>query len=705
MWNLLLPLSVVTGLLLWSWLPGWLLARRLGINARRHWPLLPTLALSLLPFWIALAATGAQPWLVFIVTIIILLVPWRRSDRRGGEYRPCGCTFPEAPADRRARRLSLLVGIGWAALIAPVLWRFGPLHLPGELWFDVHQRFGIVRALTRAVPPENEFLVGRSLRYYYYFAWPFAQLLPWCGGDGFLVWRVWLMHAALLAPPATFSLLRLAGLGRRAALAGIMLLFVGCSWEWLLLRNPAFNEWTGTLTDYLRGYRPDHQTGVVMLFSDQTLWEGFVFAPQNWIGPALGLMLLVALVRGQAVWAALLAGGLVGANTFVALPALGGAGLALLVTRASWRWRVGMAALISASVLMCAGLTRLIPAALACGAMPIAATGVWLLRAPHFARARQVTPRACTIAPLVLLAGAGLLFFGALPLNTVKYLLSYGPAFPLAVGACGLLAWRCARRRRFIAGQPGTIRLAFIAGGLSTIWLLTLVLMTQRPHYGLPGPFAALGWLYDAVHVFNFYQKAMMLGRILVVLLAAPLAAMIWRAVGRLESPLLIRAARSAIALVLITASGTLLLQPWLYLQPYQHPEAGLVSAYAQAARPGDVLLTQSYRGNQFHMAGPARLWFFSQWDEAAWWSRPGHGSWATQYALASDQDEIERREGELRIFFADSTSAASRAAMLHREGITLVHSLAPLDVPGLHAIAHAEPGGWLYRFDPVVAP
>jgi hypothetical protein len=117
-------------------------------------------------------------------------------------------------------------------------------------------------------------------------------------------------------------------------------------------------------------------------------------------------------------------------------------------------------------------------------------------------------------------------------------------------------------------------------------------------------------------------------------------------------------------------------------------------------ARPTDILLTESYRSNHFHMSGRARLWFYSQWDERPRFASEGMINWAWQYARDSDTGEIGRREALLKQFFSTNAPPAFRLGLLRNEGITLVHSFQPIEgIEGLRLIASDPKGGFLYRF------
>ena len=144
----------------------------------------------------------------------------------------------------------------------------------------------------------------------------------------------------------------------------------------------------------------------------------------------------------------------------------------------------------------------------------------------------------------------------------------------------------------------------------------------------------------------------------------------------------------------------TAALMPMAFFAFYNYLENPLIEPYERTSTARDVLLTEAFRSNHFAMAGRGRLWYFSPWDERPWLSRPGHSTWATQYVFERDEAECARRETLLLQFFAPEASDAWRLKLLREEGITLVHSVRSLKLPGLRQIGFAYGGGWLYRFE-----
>lgn len=100
-----------------------------------------------------------------------------------------------------------------------------------EFYGDAMQRFGVIYALTRDVPPHNPFLAGAPLRYYWLWMVPYAAEYRYICGDLFTVWKCGQSWTALCFPLGLWYLLRQLLNNGRAAYMAVLFALVFTSYE------------------------------------------------------------------------------------------------------------------------------------------------------------------------------------------------------------------------------------------------------------------------------------------------------------------------------------------------------------------------------------------------------------------------------------------------------------------------------------------
>jgi hypothetical protein len=602
---------------------------------------------------------------------------------------------PEAPA---AATESIPVSLYVVAVLFTIISvavpfsSFSGSSILREFYGDAMQRFGVIYALSRDVPPHNPFFAGAPLRYYWLWMVPYAGEYRYICGDLFTVWKCGQTWTALCFPLALWYLLRHLLNSRRAAYMAVLFALVFTSYELfahpLLLQKVA--EMFGIHYDIQAlatdAADPDFTIGVLQRYSDQLLTEDFWYIPQNTYAIIVVLTAMAALTAGRAGAGALILSALAGINTFFAPPAFAGFMVACMTL---YGWRSGLTALCalvagsSICIAMC-GMIGLWEAAVT--ATVFAATGILAAARDKAGTEAAVSGRSLQFWTIAMLVSFACLIALSPLHNMAALVLGYSPS--ILFGIYYLI-------RLVVKGDDAGYPLIVFLLVFCTVFAFITVFISFQ---NVP---TAPGWLRDAalrtgqeVNLFNFYHKSGKMVRVAWGVFGAMGLSVLLPYLQRIagKRPYLITVASACLFLSALPP----LFRPFTYLGHCPVSEADAAAYLVKAAGNGAVLI-EDYRSSEINQLAPVKVFYYSQWSDGNMGLNTLSGSWADQYLPAGMRRLSRQRERQVNDFFA-STDLRHRAAFLKSNHIGFILTRQPYDFSGIADPVVNKPGGYLYR-------
>ena len=625
------------------------------------------------------------------------------QDAMSGRSRPAiSCSVP--PAIYITSLLYTLL-----CVVVPFGW-FSSESLVREMYGDGFQRFAVLHAIADAVPPSNPFVAGAPLSYYWFSLVPLALTKQIAAIDTFAIWKTYQTVFCFFAIPAIWLWLRIVFRSAQVATTTVVLAFIAASFELFYRLPQQLSTWSQFGYSRLLNTDPDQRIGLLTPFSDQLLFEDYLYIPQNAQALLLVVLMLAAVHFNRWISACALSAALFGINSFLFVPAFAGLCAVLTTTalgnKMSWR---------SAGQYVCLGVAATLVSASLCGVSTLSPTLLAVICCALLAvclgnkRPNAMLPAAVPPAwPLRFLAlgiCASLLAAALFsPLSSVLFW-NYGLCAPGAICAICCVTFSPARvgtRKEF------TFILAYLAAHiLCTATLLLLVklvpmridLLTGFPISDHTAPFnqlfdslvdwslvdwSVVDWLAQSrarVSPFNFYHKSSKVVRLLLCILTA------WG----LSEMLAVRSRRppawivySSVCILLLAGFATTAVRAFSYARTEAVAEAPLGRHLRDAhVDSKTVVVLEDYRNSRLLQLAPVSAYYFSSWGDGGPGLAPLGGNWVDQYLSLSDQAEGRRRETALRQLFAAPLDAQKLELFLQTEAADYlvtakVHALEP---------------------------
>ncbi len=579
-----------------------------------------------------------------------------------------------------------------------------------EMFSDGFQRFGVLRALADAVPPTNLFFDGAPLSYYWFSFLPMALPLELGVSDIFTAWKAVQIATAVIFVPFVWGVIRICC--KSSAIAWGALAFAVFFPSYEILSSPQFWQIlddqfaqgvprVSAMIEALATFDPDHVVGMLTPYSDQLYLEDFLYIPHNVVALLTVLICCWAITNENWFFALSLSSGLVGINTFVALPTTAAVFIVML-SRCSLRFTSVGLAFALAQGLLWASLCSIIEVRAWTFVPLVLLLGWGFSRLPTEEQQKGIgVQRGVTIVAAGLLFGmAGLAIANERAVVAILFF-NYGLAFPLAIVA--LLMLFCIRRKIVWSNA-----LLFLCSYLLAHLLITILLCLPVSGIKLQVLSSFVEEIGARVSPFNYYHKAAKGARLAMAVLAAFAVVEISRT--RLQRVLPARTARPLLiavgVAVLAPATITSFVRAMSYVKPTLVSER-FVGAFLRSSQLSatPIVLLEDFKYSQITQIAPVVTYYYSTWTGAAHGISHLSGTWAEQYLPASRKAEVAQREKALTELFTGHDHPGQLKAFLRTARATHLLAKHPYNFEPCGKLVFSSPGHYLYLVQKACLP